>query len=394
MTGSVLDLILLLAVVMFAISGYRQGLVIGLLSFVGFFGGGLLGVQLATPIAKAFSSDPRTRAVIGIIVVFLCAAIGQTLAVTLGVNIRRRMIWQPARQVDAVGGSIISVIAVLLVTWMIAAPLASAPYPWLAKQVRHSAVIRAVDDLMPNQVRKLYDSFKRLVNTGDFPEVFGPLTPTRVPNVDPPDPALMNSAGVRRAAPSIVKIVGTAPSCSRRLEGSGFVFASHRVMTNAHVVAGTRDVYVDANGHKYDAKVVLYNPEKDVAVLDVPDLDRPVLHFQPKANRGDGAVVAGYPLDGPFTVVAARIRGEQTVRGPDIYNDRTVTRDVYMLRAKVRSGNSGGPLLTPNGDVYGVVFAAAADDSDTGFALSAAEVAPEAATGAHATQRVSTQGCD
>jgi S1-C subfamily serine protease len=204
----------------------------------------------------------------------------------------------------------------------------------------------------------------------------------------------MNSAGVRRAAPSIVKIVGTAPSCSRRLEGSGFVFATHRVMTNAHVVAGTRDVYVDANGHKYDAKVVLYNPEKDVAVLDVPDLDRPVLHFQPKANRGDGAVVAGYPLDGPFTVVAARIRGEQTVRGPDIYNDRTVTRDVYMLRAKVRSGNSGGPLLTPNGDVYGVVFAAAADDSDTGFALSATEVAPEAATGAHATQRVSTQGCD
>lgn len=140
--------------------------------------------------------------------------------------------------------------------------------------------------------------------------------------------------------------------------------------------------------------MVVYDPRRDVAVLAVRGLHRRALQFGRSAARGDSAVVAGYPLDGPFTVVPARIRAEQRVRGPDIYQNRTVVRQVYSLRAHVRSGNSGGPLLSPNGRVLGVVFAAAADDPDTGFALTAAEVAPDARAGRTATAPVSTQTCD
>jgi S1-C subfamily serine protease len=143
-----------------------------------------------------------------------------------------------------------------------------------------------------------------------------------------------------------------------------------------------------------DATVVLYDPDRDVAVLAVPGLDVAPLAFAPAARTGDGAVVVGYPQDGPFRADAARVRGTQDARGPDIYQRRTVVREIYALRARVRPGNSGGPLVSPGGKVYGVVFAAAADDPQTGYALTAKEVAGDAARGRTATSSVSTQGCD
>jgi len=142
------------------------------------------------------------------------------------------------------------------------------------------------------------------------------------------------------------------------------------------------------------ARVVLFDADRDVAVLAVPGLGRPALAFAGVAASNDSAVVAGYPLGGPFTAVAARVRSREQVRGPNIYQDRTVTREVYALRAVVRPGNSGGPLLAPDGSVYGVVFAAAVDDPQTGYALTGAEVAADARTGATATTPVGTRGCD
>jgi S1-C subfamily serine protease len=192
----------------------------------------------------------------------------------------------------------------------------------------------------------------------------------------------------------VFKITGIASSCSRRIEGSGFAYAPGRVMTNAHVVAGVRHPQVHVGGSSLDATVVLYDPDRDVAVLAVPDLHVVPLVFAGQARTGDGAVVVGYPQDGPFRADAARVRGTQEAKGPDTYQRRTVVRQIYALRARVRPGNSGGPLVSPGGKVYGVVFAAAADDAQTGYALTAREVSADAALGRTATGSVSTQGCD
>ena len=212
--------------------------------------------------------------------------------------------------------------------------------------------------------------------------------------VPPPDPAVVKAAGVARARPSVVKIVGTAPSCSRTLEGSGFVFAPQHVLTNAHVVAGVRGGVTITGRRRLHGTVVLYDPERDIAVLYVPGLHARPLAFASPPNRGDSAIVAGYPLNEQFTAVPARIGGEQSANSPDIYQAHTVTRDIYGIRAVVRPGNSGGPLLAPSGAVDGMVFAAAVDVGDTGYALTASEVAADVATGRAATAQVSTQGCD
>jgi S1-C subfamily serine protease len=392
-TGSILDLVLVAVALAFAANGYRQGLVVGFLGFVGFLGGALLGVQVSPLVAELV--DPGVgRVLVALLVVFAIASLGQALAVILGAALRSKLPGKATRTADNLGGSVVSVVAALLVVWMVAAPLASAPVPWLASEVRRSAVIASVDNAMPETVRRLYARLGSAVDQGDFPEVFGRLTPTQARPVEPPDPRLARSEVVRASERSVVKVLGEAPSCDRRLEGTGFVYAPQRVMTNAHVVAGTEHLVVEVGGERHDARVVVYDPSRDLAVLAVPSMSAPALRFAPPAIRGSDAIVVGYPLDGPYTAVPARVRDVREVRGPDIYNERTVDREVYTIRATVRSGNSGGPLLAPNGTVYGVIFAAAVDDPQTGFALTARESAPVIAAGRSASASVGTGPCD
>jgi S1-C subfamily serine protease len=392
-TGSVLDLVLIVVAIAFAANGYRQGLVVGFLGFLGFLGGALLGVQVSPLVAERVDAGVG-RVLVALLVVFAIASLGQALAVVVGSALRRRLPGKRTRTADNLGGAVVSVLAALLVVWMVAAPLASAPVPWLASQVRRSAVIAGVDNAMPDSVRRLYASLGAAVDQGDFPEVFGRLTPTKVTPVEAPDPRLASSAVVRSAGRSVVKVLGEAPSCNRRLEGTGFVFAPQRVMTNAHVVAGTQRLVIEVGGDRYDARVVVYDPARDLAVLAVPGLSAPILRFTGPARPGSDAIVVGYPLDGPYTAVSARVRDIRQVRGPDIYNDATVDREVYTIRATVRSGNSGGPLLAADGSVYGVIFAAAVDDPQTGFALTARESAPVVAAGRAASAAVDTGACD
>jgi S1-C subfamily serine protease len=250
--------------------------------------------------------------------------------------------------------------------------------------------------VMPQQAQALSDELRTTVDTSGFPDVFGGLVPTTVREVPAPNPALAGLPVVRNAQQSVVKIEGTAPSCSRRIEGSGFVFASGRVLTNAHVVAGTRRVEVqpEGRGQEFSGNVVVYDPERDLAVIDVPGLDAPALPFASSRARTDAdAIVLGFPLDGDYDAEPARVRDVGLIKGPDIYNDQTVTRDIYTIRGLVRSGNSGGPLITTSGAVLGVVFAAAADDAQTGFALTAKEAAPVIDESRDATARVATGSC-
>jgi S1-C subfamily serine protease len=391
---SLLDLLVIALAIGFGVSGYRQGFLTASLSFVGFFGAAAIGAQIAEPIAEKLARQSNGRVVVAVAVVLVCALAGQLLAVWVGGELRRRITWHPAQQVDAVLGAIVSVLAVLLVTWMVATPLASSPYPALSSAVRRSEIIRGVNTAVPGPVRDIYRSLRDIVRRYDFPEVFGPLVPTQVKNVPAPDERLLASPAVRADRQSVLKITGVASSCSRRIEGSGFVFATDRVMTNAHVVAGVARPKVEVGGEQRDATVVLYDPETDIAVLRVDDLGLKPLRFSPaRVDTGADAIIVGYPENGPFFVGAARIRDRIDVRGPDIYDNKTVTRESYTIRGSVRSGNSGGPLLAPDGRVYGVIFAAAVDQSETGFALTAQEVSGDAGKGAAADAAVSTGDC-
>jgi S1-C subfamily serine protease len=247
---------------------------------------------------------------------------------------------------------------------------------------------------MPEQAQTLSSALRQTLDTNGFPDVFGGLTPTKTREVAAPDRSLAGSAVVADSRRSVVKILGTAPSCSRRIEGSGFVYANERVMTNAHVVAGTRDVRVETAGGQLDGQVVVYDPERDLAVIYVPGLRAPTMSFVSRpAGTGASAIVLGFPLDGPYNAQSARVRDISNITGPDIYNENDVTRQIYTIRALVRSGNSGGPLVTPEGKVLGVIFAAAADDRNVGFALTAEEADGTAKAGESRTRPVRTGNC-
>jgi S1-C subfamily serine protease len=389
-----LDWLLALLVVLSAYSGYRQGFVVGVLSFIGLLGGAVVGAQLAPLVAKHFSGTVAPFA--GVAIVFAVASVGRIGAGALGTVLRRRLRWQPARTVDSISGAVVSGFAVLLIGWFIGSSLVQAPFPSVARQVNGSQVLTAVDHQVPPEVRSWFADFRTVVAGGGFPQVFGALGAERILPVAPVDPAVVLTPGIVAAKASMVKVTGDAKSCSRRIEGSGFVYADDRVMTNAHVVAGVRNpqVQVDGVGPSLPATVVVYDPKVDIAVLLVPGLHAPALRFTGPLASAANAVVAGFPEDGPYTTTAARIRGEEHARGPDIYQDADVTRDIYAIRALVQPGNSGGPLLDTNGGVAGVVFGKAVNDASTGYALTAQQVSAAATLGRTSTAAVSTRGCD
>jgi S1-C subfamily serine protease len=392
-SGILVDLALIFLVAIFALNGYRQGFLVGLLSFVGFFSGAILGLQLGPILGRRFTEDP-VRLLVSLATIFALAATGQALAGYLGTRLRNALRNQAARRFDDLGGAFVSGIAVLLVVWLVAAPLASSSIPWLARSVRSSAILGGVDKVMPDAARGLSNSLRDTVDTRGFPDVFGNMTPTRVREVPAPNQALLDSPVVQNARRSVVKVLGTAPSCSRRIEGSGFVYSSEHVMTNAHVVAGTKQISVEVNGNKRSGTVVSYDPERDLAVIYVPGLTAPVMQFAARpATTGADAIVIGFPLDGPYDAQPARVRDARDINGPNIYDSGKVNREVYTIRGLVRSGNSGGPLVGTDGAVLGVIFAAAADDPETGFALTAHEAGSVADAARTRTAAASTGSC-
>jgi S1-C subfamily serine protease len=373
------DVVVLLLALIAGVSGWRHGVAVALLSFVGVLTGAVLGVRLA-PLLAAGVEAPTTRIIISIAVVVLLVALGETTGVFFGRRIRDRITGERVLQVDSTLGSILQAITVVIAAWLVALPLASASFPGLAASVRGSEVLRAVDSVMPQGVKQLPAELGELLNNSGFPNVLSPFAETPISEVGPPDPTLLNNPVVEDVADSVLKIRGRAPSCSRQLEGTGFVIAPHLVLTNAHVVAGTADTGVEVRDRRgqivaLDAEVVLYDPAVDLAVLRVPELEAEPLPMEPEpAAPGDDAIVLGYPMDGPFTATAAKIRSMINLQGPNIYDNGEVTREVYTVRAVVRSGNSGGPVITPEGRVIGVVFGAALDDQETGFVLTVDQV--------------------
>jgi S1-C subfamily serine protease len=254
-------------------------------------------------------------------------------------------------------------------------------------------VLAEVNDVAPPWLQRVPARLSALLDTSGLPDVLQPFGRTPIANVDVPDAALATDEVVAATRPSVLKIRGVAPSCQKVLEGSGFVVAPNRVMSNAHVVAGSETVTVEVDGQSYDASVVSYDPNADISILDVPNLpSAPLAFHMAEAESGTDSVVLGYPGGGDFTATPARIREIIQLNGPDIYHTTTVTREVYTIRGTVRQGNSGGPLIDRDGKVLGVVFGAAVDDVDTGFVLTANEVARQMAK-VGSSERVATGTC-
>ena len=393
-----IDLLLALVLLGYAVSGFRQGLLVSLLSLVGFLGGGALAMwglpQLLERWLTPQAADLR-RVIVIVIGVLAAASIGQAIGVATGTRVRSHVRARPARLLDAALGAVASLAAVALLVWLIAGALRGGPAPALSRAIGQSRIVTAIDQVIPPSSGRVFAGFRTLLDAEGFPRVFEGFGPERIPAVEPPDPAVAQTAGVRAAVRSVVKVTGLASACDRSQEGSGWVVATGRVVTNAHVVAGVSrpQVRVGGVGRSFPGRVVVFDPVRDLAVIDVPDLPAPALRVGPDLPRGATAVVAGFPLDGPYRLDSARVREVITARGEDIYGSRASVREVYSLFARVQPGNSGGPLLSANGRVVGVVFAKSLDDDSTGYALTTSEARPVLDRAAAANQPVGVGGC-
>ncbi|GAA2735449.1 MarP family serine protease [Pedococcus aerophilus] len=395
---SVLDLLLIVLLLSYAVTGYRQGLVVSVLSLAGFLTGGALAMWLL-PIAIGgwddLQSSPLLRAVVLIAGVFILASAGQAIAVTLGGSLRSRLKVKPAQRFDSALGAVAVVVSASVLVWFIAGALrGGAPAP-IAKAIGGSRVLQTIDSVVPPETSRLFAGFREVLDREGFPRVFDGLEAERIAPVDPPDDSVAQSRGVRAAASSIIKITGVATSCNRGQEGSGWVVARERVVTNAHVVAGMEraTLRIHGTGRSYTGQVVVFDARRDLAVLAVPGLPADPLPQGPDLTRGDSGVVAGFPLDGPYQLDAARVREVVNARGSDIYGRPGTSREVYSLYAQVRPGNSGGPLLSTDGRVVGVIFAKSLDDDSTGYALTMDEAQPVLDAASSASTPVDTGAC-
>ncbi|KWX67641.1 acid resistance serine protease MarP [Mycobacterium sp. NAZ190054] len=387
-----LDIGILVLAFIAAVSGWRSGAPGSLLALVGVALGAAAGILLAPHVVDHISG-PRTKLFVTLFLILALVVIGEIAGVVLGRAVRGAIRSPGLRIADSVVGVGLQLVLVLTAAWLLGTALVSSPQPNLAAAVQGSKVIAEVDSVAPGWLRSVPNRLSALWETAGLHDVLKPFGPTPVAEIDPPDASLATSPVVNTTRSSVVKVRGVAQSCQKVLEGTGFVVAPNRVMSNAHVVAGSDSVTIEVDGQSYDAGVVSYDPDADISILDVPDLPSTPLQFvDAEAQPGTDGIVMGYPGGGDFTATPARVREVIELNGPDIYRSTTVTREVYTIRGTVRQGNSGGPMINRQGKVLGVVFGAAVDDVDTGFVLTADEVARQMAKVGNV-ERVPTGTC-
>jgi hypothetical protein len=372
---SVLDPVLVALLVLSAFAGYRRGAILQVFGLIGVGLGVLVGVLVAPGLAD-LSAARLTRGAIVVGTVLVAAAIGNSLGWLVGTRVKRRAAEDSAARVDAAVGAGVSVVALLLATWFLALNLANGPFPMLARGIRDSRIVRVMAAALPPPPQ-LVPQLERVADALGFPDVFIGLPPVPAEPVPPPDPDDV-AAAVRAAEASTVLVLGRGCLDGYLNEGSGFVAATGYVVTNAHVVAGVTDIWVQGgpNGGREPAEPIVFDPDLDVAILHVPTLTAPPLELeQQDVARGAGGAVLGFPAGRPAHVPAA-VRSLIEPVGRDIYAQGEVKRRVYELQAEVRRGNSGGPFVLPDGRVAGVVFANSVLDDEVGYAIVADQVAP------------------
>ncbi|GAA4284561.1 MarP family serine protease [Brevibacterium daeguense] len=393
---SPVDLVLLLLVLAAAAAGWQQGFLAGVGAVVGFLlglvGGRFLGPWAGDRMMALGWVDesvvPALTVALPLVLGVLFSGIGGFLAASL----RDRITNPLGRGADALGGSISGIVAFLLLVWLGAGWVTTTPLLTLNRWAAESAVVATLNRLAPVTSTEALGSIGSALADNGFPQVFAGQR-EQIRGVGEPSTAMVDVG--RTADDSVVKIVTTETECGRLQEGTGWVFDSGLVATNAHVVAGARSlsVQVGGTGEPYSGEVVAFDPDTDVAVVRVPELGAPALPLGGVLNVGADSVVVGFPENGPYTISPTRVRDRLEARGLDIYNDDSVVREVYSLRGIIRPGNSGGPVLDAEGQVVGMVFAKSASDPETGYALTLDEFDEVLRTADERTTPVPTSAC-
>ncbi|MCT1602071.1 MarP family serine protease [Kocuria sp. p3-SID1428] len=393
MTWSLMDLIIVLVLVL----GMLHGLVRGIGRTLGGIFGLLLGGAAALWLIPLIPVDGGG---VGVRLLMLggLVVLGMLGGHALGEALLGRIAGMPAQRssravaaLDALGGAVLSTAASGLVVLAAVSTLASGPAPALGAHAERSPMMRAIDDVVPSSLTGLLErTQQRVAGSAAARELdtllFAPAAP---PEGDVEDPEIL------AAAESVVQIVGFAPQCSARLSGSGFAAADGQVVTNAHVVAGTGSVFVhDAQGRRHEARVVIFDPQSDLAVLDVPSLGVPVLPIADAATLGAEGAFIGYPGGGALSIGPAEVQGTALTSMTSIDADASAAPvEVLQFAGDVQQGNSGGPLVDGDGAVLGVVFARSSS-GPAGFAVSTEQLRSALSAADGADQAVSTQDCE
>jgi S1-C subfamily serine protease len=341
-----------------ALNGLRRGLVGGALSLAGIVAGAYVGAKLAPQLLSGGDSPYTPLVALGGAVVL--GVLLQSAAAIAGRAIRTSLfVVPPLRVLDSVGGLVLGAAAGAAIVWVAGAVALHTPgQRELREEVQRSRILRELNERVPPS--RLLDAIERV---DPFRAIRGPQA-----NVAPPDPALLESPGVRTARGSVFRVTGTA--CGLGVEGSGWLAAPTLVVTNAHVVAGMNDARVDrGDGEYHDADVVAFDPGDDVAVLRVEGLAATPLQLV-EPVEGEAVAILGYPENGPFTATPGRIGQTGTVLTDDAYGRGPIQRRITTLRGVVRKGNSGGPAVDGRGRVQATIFASRVG-SAAGYAVPA-----------------------
>ncbi|MGI8802796.1 MAG: MarP family serine protease [Solirubrobacteraceae bacterium] len=377
-----LDWIIVGAAAVFAISGYFRGFIVGALSLIGFAVGALVGTRVASALLPSGSMSPYAPA-FGLFGAVLAGGILASGLEGVGLRLRRAVRLAPVGVVDGLLGAGLSACVALGIAWILGAVALQAPgVGSLRADIQRSVILQRLNSLLPPSGALL----QALARFDPLPSLHGPQA-----GVTAPPRSIVGDPVVRRAAPSVVRVLGSA--CGLGIEGSGWVIAPGVVVTNAHVVAGETDTVVQRGGSPpgLPAEAIAFDPINDVAILRVPGLAAPALPLAVDPPAGRAAAILGYPQDGPFDVRAGRIGATQTVLTQDAYGRGQVSRLLTPLRGLVRPGNSGGPMVDARGRVVTTVFAATTGEGTRGgYGVANATIARDLA-GARRT--VSTGSC-
>lgn len=385
-----LDVLLAIVLVAYVVYGVRHGLSRTVFVIAGVVGGVIAAYFLA-PIVGNWVPVPFLRLGVTILVAIGLVIAGHALGSAIGRGVRRGVEQTPLGGLDRLLGGVVAGVAAALVASMLAFSVAQLGVPLLSRAILGSTVLRVITDLTPDPVEAFLAQVRSAVMAGSLPVIEGAIGVTGEPSIPQFD---TGSAALNAAAGSVVRITGNAYACGQSQSGTGFVIADDRVVTNAHVLAGVTEPVVEApDGQVLSGSVVYFDPVDDLAVIVVPGLDAQALPTAPTIPEGTDAAFQGYPYGGPFSSGAAEVLSVSVARVQDIYGSASSPREIYTLAASVREGNSGGPLLSLDGRVVGVIFARSGDTANVGYAVTMTELEPVAAQAPALDAAVPTGAC-